>query len=108
MCKTFGKEPDDPWFENIGPVKWLWMYRSWLEDLIEKHKFAKDYSTLIGSFSNLEMAQSMVSAENPDYASSEEDFDKSIDMVKSSSVEQRKKSLHRRKRRRRGVKVNNG
>lgn len=103
MCKTYGKEPDDPWFEKIDPVKWLWMYRSWLEDLVEKHKFAKDYSILTGSFSNLEMAQNMIGADNPDFQSTEEDFDKSTQMVLEArnqpDTTKNKKSLHRRKRR---------
>lgn len=102
MCKTFGKEPDDPWFEKIDPVKWLWMYRSWLEDIAEKHKFAKDYSILTGSFSNLDMAQNMISAENPDHSSSDQDFDKSTQMVLDAREPEIKEDqpLHRRHRRR--------
>lgn len=81
------------------------MYRSWLEDLSEKHKFARDYTILGGSFYNLEMAQNMMSIENPDYASSDEDLKKSEEIVLGAREKQDEKP--RRRRRRLGV-VNAG
>ena len=93
MCKTYGKEPDDPWFEEIPPVKWLWMYQSWLQDLEDKHKFAKDYTILSGSFVNYEMAQKMLDPQNR-HESTSTDLDRSMEMVREAP----EKPLHRRRR----------
>ncbi len=67
--------------------------------MAEKHKFAKDYSILTGSFSNLDMAQNMISAQNPDHQSSEEDFERSHQIVLDARDPQEDQPLHRRHRR---------
>ena len=38
-------------------MMWLWMYVSWIEDQNQKHKFARDYSVFLGSFSNPQAAK---------------------------------------------------
>ncbi len=74
-------------------------YESFLADLEEQHEFARNYAILTGSFTNMEMAQRIVSEENPDYESTEEDFDESISMV----LEGRDRAVQKTRRRRRQV-----
>jgi Cys-tRNA synthase (O-phospho-L-seryl-tRNA:Cys-tRNA synthase) len=59
------------------------MYAHWLQDLEEKHEFAKNYSTYIGAFSNYNMAQKIMNTENPEYNTTEEEFNQSIENIKN-------------------------
>jgi len=72
-------------------------YESFIQDLEEKHSFARNYAIFNGSFTNMEMAQRIISEDNPDYESTEEDFDESTKMV----LEGRERALKKKKRRRR-------
>ena len=105
MCKQYQKEPDDEWFHNMNPVKKLWMYESWCQDQIDRNDFAKSFSIFLGSFFNPEAAQQILSKDKPDYDSTDEDFEKSTQMI----LEDRKKKLNKqskiktRKRRRRVI-----
>lgn len=85
----FTKTPDDPWFEDLDPIVRLYMYESWYVDLEDKNEFAKSYAILQGSFANPEMARKMVKLDNPDFESSDEDFDK----VSKSIVEKNRQEL---------------
>ena len=101
MCKYFGKEPDDNWFENLSPVKRLWMYESWCQDLEDKNEFAKSFSIFLGSFSNPEAAQQMLKRENPDYVST--DDGESIKRVLDDRKKQQEREAPKRRRRRQVV-----
>jgi hypothetical protein len=83
LCQKYAKLPDDDWFEKIDPMVWLWMYMSWIEDQNGRHKFARDYSVFVGSFSNPEAGKKMRDAEDPDYASSDDDFEESWKRVEA-------------------------
>ena len=74
----------------------LWVYESWVADQEEKHKFARDYSILVGSFTNSEAAQEMMKADNPDVSLSDEEFEESTQKV----LEEREEKPNRRQRRR--------
>lgn len=65
------------------------MYESWYADLEEKNEFARSYAILQGSFANPEMARKMVKLENPDFESSDEDFDNNSKLM----IEKNKKEL---------------
>lgn len=75
--------PDDPWFDEIDPMLELYMYESWCCDLEEKNELARSHAILNGAFSNFEMAQKMIDEDNDSgtHSSSEEDFEKSFEMV---------------------------
>ena len=103
MCKTYSKKWDDPWFDEMDPLMKLMYYESFRQDLEEKHAFARNYAIFNGSFMNMEMAQRIVSEDNPDYASTDDDFDQSTRMV----VEGRKKAEKTQKKKRRRRKVVN-
>ena len=98
MCKTYRKEWDDPWFDEMNPVMKLLYYESFRQDLEDQHEFARNYAILTGSFTNMELAQKMIS--EPTYESSEEDLDESTRMV----LEGRKKAAEKKGRRRRDPK----
>lgn len=102
MCKTYRKKWDDPWFDEMNPLMKLLYYESFRHDLEEKHDFARNYAIFNGSFTNMEMAQRIISEENPDYESTEEDFAESTRMV----LEGRERALKKKKRRRRRRVVN--
>lgn len=107
MCKLYQREPDDDWFENLPPMKRLWMYESWCQDLEDKNEFAKSFSIFLGSFSNPEAAQQMLKQENPDHGSTDADFEESTRMVlearEKHNQEEAQKTKPKRRRRRRKV-----
>jgi hypothetical protein len=94
LCEKYQKLPDDIWFEEIDPVMWLWMYESWCRDVEEKNEFAKSYAILQGSFVNPDMARKMIKSENPDFESTDEDYEK----LSRQMIEDNRKTLRRRKR----------
>lgn len=81
------------------------MYESWIQDLKDEHEFSRNYSILTGSFSNPEMAKSMLKKDEATFSSSDEDFEKSIKMIEDD-IQQKEGSLRRRRRRRRQGVVN--
>lgn len=81
----------------------LLYYENFLADLEEEHEFARNYAIFNGSFVNMEMAQRIISEENPDYESTEDDFAESTKMV----LESREKALKEQKKKRRRRKVIN-
>ena len=85
---------------------YLWMYESWIEDLNEKNKFARNYSILTGSFSNMDLAQKMM-VEKSGFSSSDDDFERTTQMIESGTFDKKDNNNVKRKRRRRRV-VNNG
>ena len=76
------------------------MYNSWLQDLNDKHKTYKDYALFLGAFSNWEMAKKMSKKDNPDYETSDEDFEASYEMVIQSDKNNQEENSNHRKRRR--------
>ena len=84
---------------------------SWIEDQNQKHKFARDYSVFLGSFSNPEAAKKMHDKDDPDYALSDDEFEESFkrviadrDKVISGSGEIKEENNGRIRHRRRGIK----
>lgn len=58
------------------------MFEHWLRDEEQQYEMLKSQSILIGSFSNPEAAKAMLKAENPDFESSDADFEESLKMVR--------------------------
>jgi hypothetical protein len=98
----FNKLPSDVWFEKLDPVLKLWLYESWCRDLEEQNEFARSYAILQGSFTNPDLAHKMIKSENPDFETSDEDFEK----VSQQIIEQNKKEDSLKHRRRRKTIVN--
>lgn len=57
------------------------MYQSWIQDQEDLHKLCKDYALFVGAFSNPKMAHDISKKDNPDFVSSEEDYQKSIESI---------------------------
>lgn len=98
----FGKLPDAEWFEELDPILKIYMYEHWCRDREEAYELAKSQSILVGSFTNPQAAKDMLKNEEPDFASTDEDFEKSMEMVRQGHVTGElppEKPLHRRKRR---------
>lgn len=77
---------------------WVWMYQSWLQDQQDMHKLYKDYSLFLGSFMNPEMAQSAAKMDSPDYRASDEDFEKSTQVMLQQREVELNNIRHRRRR----------
>ena len=78
---------------------WIWLYQSWIQDQEEKHRMYKDYSLFLGSFFNYEMAKNISDKDNPDYSTTDEEFDKSTELMIRQREAEFEKIKHRRKRR---------
>jgi hypothetical protein len=84
----------------MDPIIRLWLYESWIADLEDKHKFMKDYTILGGSFHNPDAAKQMMQAENPSIISTDEEYEKSTQMVlDEDKLDKEMQSGHRRRRR---------
>lgn len=67
------------------------MFEHWAQDQAEKMELGRMVSILVGSFINPEQAQKMIKADNPDFSSSDEDFMKSLELVKMAAKQDGKK-----------------
>jgi hypothetical protein len=96
--QTYQKLPGDDWFEDLDPIVYRYMYEHWCRDQEEKQELIRMGAILSGSFVNPQAARDMVKAENPEYQSSEEDFAKSLEMVKEHNNNLDEKIPRRRRR----------
>lgn len=96
--KTFGKLPDDPFYENINPYLRIWLYESWIHDMELEAQKLKNQAIFIGSFSNPEMAQKIIKQDSPDYKAT--DSEETANALHEQIVkEESKKNSKKRKRR---------
>lgn len=90
----FGKLPDDPFYENINAYLKVWLYESWLHDQELEAQKLRNQAILIGSFSNLEMAQRMIRDDNPNVqATNLDETSKKVreKILENNKIEQRKR-----------------
>jgi hypothetical protein len=59
------------------------MYTSWFQDQEDINKTYKDYALFIGAFSNPKMASDIARKDNPQFVSSEEDFEQASTLLDS-------------------------
>jgi hypothetical protein len=93
--KEFHILPNDQFYENINAYLKVWLYESWLHDQELEAQKLRNQAILIGSFSNLEMAQKMVQADNPNAVSS--DLDDTSKKIHENIIEANKKKRKKRK-----------
>lgn len=102
LCKTFGQTPDSDFLEEMDPAVKLWLYNSWAYDQEQEIEKIRNHAIFTGSFANPEMASKLVRKENPQFKSSEQDFDESYKLIeKSIAEEEENKGLRVSKRKRR-------
>ena len=64
------------------------MYHSWIQDKDDQAELARSHGILIGSFTNYEAAKKMLKIDNPDFSSTDEEFEQSTRII----LEARKKA----------------
>jgi len=102
--KTFGKMPDDPFYEDINPYLKVWLYESWLHEKEQESESLRNQAIFIGSFSNPEMAQKIIKIESPDYKAT--DLDETSKMIHEQILEEeetKNPGRNRRKKKKRRV-----
>lgn len=83
LAKTFRKMPDDPMFESLDPLMRIYLFEHFVNDQQDKKELLKMAAILTGSFTNPEAARQMIRAEEPDHQSSDEDFERTMQMVEA-------------------------
>lgn len=88
----------------MDPVLKTWMFYHWLEDQKEKIDITKNHAYLVGSFINPEAVKDMLQDGNK-IESSDEDFEKSWQMVQGENVIDDTSQLNTVKRKRRTIRA---
>jgi hypothetical protein len=99
--KLFHKLPDDPFYEDINAYLKIWLYESWLHDQELEAQKLRNQAILIGSFSNLEMAQGMIRQENPNVQAT--DLDETSKKVREQILEANKVGKKKKRKKRKVV-----
>ena len=75
--------PNDPKVTEMNDAVKTWIFYSWIEDRSEQTTLLKNLGCLVGSFWNPEAAKKMLGInDGKDVSVSDEDFEKSIEVVK--------------------------
>lgn len=97
LCEMFKVDIDDPIITEMDPIRKQWWYESWVLGIEKDLEKWRALGILIGSFTNPEAAQKMMKRERPDYATTDEEFERSYEMVEEAPVEQKPRKRRRRK-----------
>ncbi len=100
MCETFQKDVDDPFLEEMDPIRKQWWYESWVYSIEKDLEKWKALGILIGSFSNPDAANKMMKKERPDFSTTDEEFERSYSMVENTSMVDHSETGNKRRRRR--------
>lgn len=87
----------------MDPVQKLWMFYSWLEDKNEEREFYKNHAYLIGGFSNPTMLNKILSKDENVVSTSDEDFEKTLKMIKESNENMENNASLKKRRRRKKI-----
>jgi hypothetical protein len=82
----YQKLPSDPFITEMDPVLKMWLYEQWLGDHRDNAELAKNHAYLLGSFTNPEAVQQLMS--NAIHESSDEDMEESLKMVSDFKLPQ--------------------
>jgi len=88
----------------MDPVLKMMMFQHWVEDQREMMELAKNHAYLMGSFWDPEAVSKLMGSSVPAYASSDEDFEKSLDMVRKEKLQEVAEKTEKPVRRKRRVK----
>ena len=84
MCKTYKVLPDSKFIVEMDPVLKLWLFNNWLQDQDDDVEITKNHAYLLGSFINPE-AISKILGDSNKFESTDEDFDKSSELVRKGA-----------------------
>ena len=87
-----GKYPNDPEFEEMDPFLKMFMYAQWIQDQNDKVEILKNHGYLIASFIDPQSVKKILGQDGTQYATTDEEFDESLRMVKESHAVNKKKS----------------
>lgn len=82
------------------------MFEQWLCDQHEVQELSRMNAILIGSFTNSAAARDMLKSDNPDYTSTDEDFEKSLALVEKDKARFHRDQKNNRRKRRQSIKDN--
>lgn len=99
LCKTFGYEIDGSEIEEMDPIKKAYYFHHWMEDQNEAIELSKYHGYLIGSFTNPEAVRKMM--EGNTVETTDEEFEKTSQMVRDASLAEKAKETKSKKRRKR-------
>ena len=97
LCETFRLDVDDPFIQDMDPIRKQWWYESWVYGIEKDLDKWRALGILIGSFANPEAAQKMLKRENPDFSTTDEEFERSYEMVEQSPIEKPGRKKRKRK-----------
>ena len=104
MFEASGIFPDSERWENMNPFMKWWLFEGWVAKQEREIERDRRNGIFVGSFYNPEAAQKMLKVDRPDFQSTEDDFERSVQEVRKNILEQ-ENAGSRRKRRRRKRKV---
>jgi hypothetical protein len=92
LSEIFQKLPSDPFFDEIDPYEWRYLYEAWAHKIELDLETKRRQAILIGSFWNPEAAQKMSGASpGTQFETDDEEFDKVFEeKVRSTPRERRK------------------
>lgn len=100
MFELTGKPPWHEYWDEIEPMQKLWLYEAWIAKEENDLERDKAFAIFQGSFSNPEMARKFYNKENPQFQSSDKEWEDSWKMVQADGNEPKpKKRKSRRKKR---------
>ena len=84
LMKMWSCGIDDPRITDMDPVLKIWYYYQWLGDQRDDAELAKNHAYLLGSFSNPEAVQDLMSRNT--HESSDEELEESMKMVSETDI----------------------
>jgi hypothetical protein len=93
----FSCEPDDEKITEMEPIKRMWMFYNWVADQTDDAELAKNHAYLLGSFWNPELVKKLTGESGTVHSSTDEEFEKSTEMVRQSKEESKKVKKRKKK-----------
>jgi hypothetical protein len=76
LSKTFGKLPDDEFWDDLNPVLRAFMYNNWVQDQNDEVEVLKNHGYLIGGFINPDMYRKIHNNKEIKSAETDEEFER--------------------------------
>jgi hypothetical protein len=79
--------PGGSFYENINPWLYIWLYNAFLQEEEDKQSFARSLAIFQGSFSNYEMARSIMKADTPTAEMDDEQFEAVSEFILNKEIQ---------------------
>ncbi len=84
--------------EQLDPIEKMFMFQGWLDDQEKEMELAKNHAYIVGSFINPEAVKQLMGDSGNTHKSTDEDLERSMEMVERSIKGESKPTRHRRRR----------